>query len=412
MLATRQTLTDLAPDPRAPTLWTSLLRRLDRAVVSHVRALGDERRSARASLVRAWPTIVGAGRIRVGDAFHEAGAILLATGTRPRRPERFPFDDRVLCDGESALQRARPPRRLAIVGASEEGCELGCLFAALGSSVLLVDRRARLLRAVDRDVLRTLHDAMKRAGIEVALEEEITGIAMGSAADEPHAVLALASGRVERCDRIAVCAGRLPNLDGLGLERLGIEADPRGFLVTDELGRTSLPGIYATGDAAGLPLELALQIERACATVRALAGEEAAGDDLVPATVYTLPEVACAGLSEEACRRLELPHATGTVPFPPADLGPQGGLEGLLKVVVGTEGHRVLGLHVVGAGAADELHAGLALLRSRGSLEDLLEARFHVPGPGVALRRAALAALGGLRTGARADPAPLAMGRS
>jgi pyruvate/2-oxoglutarate dehydrogenase complex dihydrolipoamide dehydrogenase (E3) component len=378
--------------PGARVSWEALARSAQQAVAAHVRMLRREAASARVRAVACAPRIRAPGEIEIGSEVHRAAAVVIATGTRPRRPLGFPFDDRVVCDPETLLRLRRPPRKLAVIGASEDGCELSCLFAAVGASVLLVDRRARLLRAVDRDVLRVLHEEMRLLGIEVVLDEVIRECRVETQTSEPHAELVLASGRVETCDRVAVCAGRLPNLSGLGLEALRLDTDPRGFLLVDEWGRTSRPGLLATGDVAGVPAELGLQVQRARALVRHVAGLDPALPDYVPSTIYTLPQVATAGLSEEACRRLGIACAVGVAPYPAAcAAGDERG--GLLKLVADATSRRVLGVHVIGPSAGDTLHLALALLRGGDSLECFGEAVLHLPGPADALRLAACEAL-------------------
>jgi len=328
-----------------------------------------------------------------GD-LRRAETVVIATGTRPRRPGSFPFDDRVVCDPESTFRAGGSIRSLLVVGANDEGCEISCLFSALGASVTLVDRRAQLLRSVDRDLLNALHVRMRRTGIEIVLEEDIESIEVKAHSCEPNAVVTLASGRVEQVARVSICAGWLPNVEALELERAGVERDPMGFIVTDEHCQTSRRGIYAVGDVAGVPCELGTQLYQARVAVLHAAGMEPTLDEHVPRSIYTIPELGTVGLSEEACARLGVPYAVGRAPHPSASMdGGAGAVDGVVKLVVEKESGRVFGIHVIGEHARELLQLGMDLLRREASVDSMASATFAAPSLMNAFRLAALDAL-------------------
>lgn len=394
-----------ASHPLGRTAWRRLARRIEASEQAYLRSLDSELAASPVRIAAGATRLVDASTVDVAGTLHRAAAVIIAAGSRARRPARFPFDDVAVFDPGSIFESRRASRSLLVVGASEEGCELASVFGALGTSVLLLDRRTRLLRGIDRDLLRQLHAELQRAGVEVILEEEISALRSHPGDPEPHVVIELASGRVETRDAAVVCAGRIPNLEPLHGGALKLDADGRGFLTTDERGQTSERGVYAVGDVAGMPIELGVQIQTARAAVRHAAGFEPAIEDHLPCTVHTIPEIAFFGLSEEACQRLGTPHVVGLAPYPPAPLeGEEAGRGGLLKMIVGQDTREVLGVHAIGPRASETVYTAIALLRSGAGVDRIAQPLFPIPSASESIRLAAscaIARLPGLSVPAR-----------
>jgi NAD(P) transhydrogenase len=338
----------------------------------------------------------GPGEVELsGGRVERAAIIVIATGSEPRRPARFPFDQRLVCDSDSILrERAHAPRSLVIVGAEVEGCEFACLFAALGTNVTLVERRRRLLRCADPEILAVLHRALQELGVVVALEEEIEELVVAAHAGEPHARLRLSSGRSEVCDALLVLAGRTPRIESLGLGAAGIELDARGFVAVDENFQTSREGVYAVGDVVGPPMRASLGVHQARVAVLHAAGREAAQPSEVPLAVHTIPEIAVVGLIEEALRRLDVPYRVGTARFSELLRSRiSGDTPGLLKLAFAAQDRRLLGVQIIASGAAELVHLGAAWLQAGGTADDLAGLVFDQPSLSEAYRLAALDAL-------------------
>jgi NAD(P) transhydrogenase len=380
--------------PLPQSRWLRLQGRVRAGERAYVESLEAELRESGVRIAAGPARIREAGAVEAGGRLHRADAIVLAVPAQRRRPQRFAYDDVTIFDPATILGASRFPRSLAVVGASEEGCEIASLFAALGASVLLLDRRTRLLRGIDRDVLRHLHAALQHGGVEVVLEEEISDMKGHGSASEPHVVVSLGSGRSDALEAAVICAGWDAPLEAMAVGRATLDADGRGFLATDDRGRTSVNGVYAVGDVAGMSLDLDVQIHGARATVRHAAGLEAPVDELLAITVHTLPEAAFAGLSEEACERLATPHVVGLAPLPTARL--DGG-----NVVVHRESREVLGIHAVGDRASETIYAAVALLPPGATVDTLTERRFPVQCAAESIRLAAWRAIA--RLPARAD---------
>lgn len=326
-----------------------------------------------------------------GKGVRSADVVVVATGTRPRRPASFAFGGPVVCDEESVFRLNRLPRSLVIVGAEVVGCEFACLFASLGVEVTLIERRRRLLRCVDREILEVLHARMHQLGIVVALEEHIESLEVESAGTEPHASLRLASGRVEKCDRLLVLAGREPATEGLGLAQSGIEVDGHGFVSVDEHFQTSQAGVYAVGDVVGYPFRIGSGLHQARAAMLHAAGRPPAVFDDPPMAIYTVPEIAQVGIIEEAVRRLDVGYVVGFARLEATFHGRvDGGASGLVKLIFERESRRLLGAQIIGDDASELVHVAAAWLGAGTTLEQIAHCVFNHPSRAEAYRLAAL----------------------
>jgi NAD(P) transhydrogenase len=320
-----------------------------------------------------------------------ASQVVLATGSRPRRPRCFSFDDRLICDEDSILSLANGlPHSLVIVGADVTGCEFACLFAALGANVTLVERRRRLLRCADPEILEVLHGEMQRLGVVVSLEEEICGVEVTYDRLEPHALVRLGSGRSEVCDRLLVLAGREGAVDAVACRALGIDLDEHGFVVVDESFRSTRPGVYAVGDVVGPPFRAGFAPYQARTAIFDAVGREPPKCEW-PMTAHTLPELAVVGLIEDALKRLDVPYAVGRAHFSAlqrADL--DGGTRGLLKLACARDGRRLLGVQIIGPGAGELIHLGATMIHAGGTIDQLIDQVYSHPSLSEAYRDAAL----------------------
>lgn len=336
------------------------------------------------------PRLDAEGGVALDGAPLAADAVFLATGSRARRPRRFPFDGRAVLEADAAWRLGHPPRAALVVGGEEAGCALAGNLAALGSAVTLVDRRTRLLRHADRDLLERLHRALGARGVTVVLGEGIRTLRPLGGRKGAGAELELESGRRDRFDAVLVAAGRVPATAGLGLEEAGVECDGRGFVTVDEGLRTARPGVFALGSAVGEVGEWVGARLQAAQALRALRGLPTFewGDPV--RVLGTLPTLAAAGLTPEVCARLDVPFLEVAVPFRAVLRGRARGGEGLLKLVVDAGSRRLLGVHAVGPEADELVHLGAAWMRAERPVDALLEGPFA---PGSFAELYALAAL-------------------
>jgi len=243
------------------------------------------------------------------DLLLRGDVILIATGSLPSRPRNIPFGDPRLYDSDSILRMERMPRSLAVVGAGVIGCEYTTIFAALGLDVTLIDGRNRLLAFLDGELSDRLRQHMEALNVDVRLREDIKHLE-----PRPDAVhITLGSGATVDVDCVLLAAGRLGNTSGLGLDKIGIPVSDRGLLSVNERYQTVVPHIYAAGDVIGFPALAATSMEQArVAMVHAFDLKyKARVAPLFPLAVYSIPEVAMAGETEESCRQNTIDYCVG-----------------------------------------------------------------------------------------------------
>ena len=336
-------------------------------------------------------TLLSDNRVLVGRGdVREAPIIVVACGSRPRQPGRFSLDGRVVCDQRSIVHFEQMPRSLLTVGAEIVGCEFACLFAAVGTNVTLLDRRDRMLRYVDRDIIEILHRRMRVLGIDVVLHETIEALDVDDRSSEPHAVARLGSGRIEKFERVLFAAGESSNADTLGIAEKEIEIDDLGFIVTDNHFCTSRKGVYAVGGAiSGARIGAGPQHGRA-AMQHAMGIQSEVTSDW-PITIYSIPEISMVGLTQEMCEHLEIPQVEGRARFEDLLSGQiRGDHEGMLKLVVSQQNRRLLGVHLIGSCARELVQIGVSIMRQGESVDVLANGAFSEPSLSEAYRNAAL----------------------
>jgi NAD(P) transhydrogenase len=306
--------------------------------------------------------------------------ILIATGSSPVRPPEFPFEHNRVHDSDEVLQLERLPRSMAVVGAGVIGCEYACTFAALGTKIWIADGRDELLPFLDQEVSRALEEAMRsQLGIEFLWKCKVTGC---EAPDEGDITLRFDHGETLGFDAVLVAAGRSSNTAALNLPVAGLSAGPRGLLTVDAHFRTAVPHIYAAGDVIGFPALASTSAQQArvamCHAFRRGSADGVA--TLLPAGIYTIPEVAMVGTSEEDLRAQGVDYIVGRSLYADSARGEIiGDSTGFLKLIFRRTDMTLLGVHVMGEQATELVHIGLMAMLS-GSTADLFNrACFNFP---------------------------------
>jgi len=322
--------------------------------------------------------------------------ILIATGSAPSRGRDVAVDDPRIYDSDTILEMPRLPRRLAVVGGGVIGCEYATIFAALGIRVTLLDGRDRLLPFLDAEVADRLRLQMQFLGIEVRLAERLSRIA-----PTPDVVrLELAGGTMVDVDSVLVAAGRLGNTESLGLDRLGIAVGERGHIPVNEHYQTAVPHVYAAGDVIGFPALAATSMEQArvamCHAFDLKYKTRVA--PIFPLAIYTIPEIAMAGETEETCRVKGIDYCVGRALYRQNARGQiVGDLAGQIKLVFRVPDKALLGVHVIGEAASELVHVGLMVLQTGGTIDAFINAVFNYPTLGDAYKYAAYDGLGNLQ---------------
>jgi NAD(P) transhydrogenase len=335
-------------------------------------------------------TVNGAG----GDpAYLEGDVILIATGSCPLRPSLFPFDHPRVWDSDQIVNLDFMPGHMAVVGAGVIGCEYACTFAALGVEVYLIDGRAELLEFLDRDIWAPLESMMRSLGVRFVTGERV----LECAADDHALTISLSSGRTIEVDAVLVAAGRQANTGDLNLGTAGLTADARGRIAVNERYQTSVDHIYAAGDVVGFPALSSTSMEQArLAMVHAfdLKYKKSAAN-VLPLGIFTIPEVSIAGETERTLTEKGVPFIAGRAYYDANARGKIiGDQQGLLKLLFSDPDMTLLGVGVVGEGAAELVHVGLVALMTEADHTLFIETCFNYPTLGQLYKYATYDAMG------------------
>jgi len=345
--------------------------------------------------------VVAAGQ---PDRVLQAEVILIATGSVPTRPTDAPFEDPRVHDSDEILELERLPRTLAVVGAGVIGCEYTTIFGALGIKVTLIDGRDRLLGFLDAEMADQLRLQMGFLGIDLRLKEGVSRYVPEAGGVR----LELQSGDSLVVDQVLVAAGRVANVGKLAIERAGLGVNKRGLIAVNERYQTSVEHIYAAGDVIGFPALASTSMEQArVAMVHAfdLPKYKTQVAPIFPLAVYTIPEIAMAGETEESCRQHRIDYCVGRGFYRTNARGQiTGDLSGEVKLIFRYPDKRLLGVHIIGEIAAELIHVGLMALQTECTIDMFVNTVFNYPSLGDAYKYAAYDGLGAVQRRAAESP--------
>ena len=324
----------------------------------------------------------------------ETRAIVIATGSDVTRLPGVAIDERVVVSSTGALELETVPKRLVVIGAGVIGLELGSVWRRLGSEVVVLEYLDRILPGMDGEVARQFQRILGKQGVQFRLSSKVTGVEVkdGSAT---VTVEPAAGGQAETlsADAVLVAVGRVPFTDGLGLEDVGVRKDNRGRVLTNEHFATNVPGIYAIGDVIAGPMLAHKAEDEGMAVAEILAGKAGhVNYDVIPNVVYTYPEVASVGKTEEELKEAGVAYKTGKFPFTANGRAKVNRTtEGFVKILADAATDRVLGVHIVGADAGNLIHETAVAMEFGASSEDIAHTCHAHPTLTEAVREAALA---------------------
>jgi dihydrolipoamide dehydrogenase len=299
--------------------------------------------------------------------------IVIATGSSTIELPAFKFDGKQIIGAREAVSLREVPKRMLVIGGGVIGLELGCVYQKLGSEITVVEMTPTLLPGTDPECTAVVEKRFVKHGGKVMKSAKAAGYERGKDGSLQVRV-ELEGGKFETvvCDTVLVAVGMRPNGAGIGLEQIGVKVE-RGFVPTDASGRTSVPGIYAIGDVSGMPMLAHKATKEGEVIAEIIAGHKAAKDWVaIPAAIFTDPEIAVAGLSEEQAKAKGIDVRVGK--FPLSALGRAMAInetDGFFKIVSDKNTHEVLGVHIVGAEASDLISEGALALEMHAFLEDI-----------------------------------------
>jgi dihydrolipoamide dehydrogenase len=329
-----------------------------------------------------------------GDAeVIEAEHVILGSGSTPIELSIAKFDDDKIIDSWGALELDAVPERLGVIGAGVIGLELGSVWARLGSDVTIIEAMDDFLFMADRDVANVAAKDFKKQGLDIKLGAKMTAAMISDAGVKVDYEDASGTQSIE-VDKLIVAVGRRPFTDGLLADDSGIQLDERGFIVVDEECRTRVKGVYAVGDCVRGPMLAHKGSEEGVMVADLIAGEVSEVNyDVIPSVLYTAPEIAWVGKTEEEVKSSGRAYKTGQFPF--AANGRAKALEqtsGMVKVIAAEDDDEILGVHIVGPMAGELIAEAVLALEFSASTEDLQRTIHAHPSLAEAVHEAALAA--------------------
>ncbi len=330
-----------------------------------------------------------------------AANVVIATGTRPARPDTVEFDDKTVLDSDAMLTLQRIPSSMVVVGAGVIGLEYASMFAALGTKVTVVEQRAGMLDFCDSEIVESLRYHLRDLAVTFRFGETVARVERHKAA----AVTVLESGKRIPADAVLYSAGRQGLTDELELGNAGLEADARGRIAVGPDFRTAVGHIFAVGDVIGFPALAATSMEQGrLAAYHAFGEPTSSQQGLLPIGIYTIPEISYVGSNEAELTNASIAYEVGTSRYRELARGQiLGDSYGVLKLLVGVEDRRLLGVHVFGTNATEIVHIGQAVMGNGGTVDYLVDAVFNYPTLAEAYKVAALDAMNKIRAVSRLD---------
>jgi NAD(P) transhydrogenase len=327
-------------------------------------------------------TFVDSHTVRVtnsrGANDYQAETIIIGTGTKPATSSKVPINGRNIVNSDQVLLMETVPKTLIVVGGGVIGVEYTCMFATLGVRVILIEKRPRLLEFADAEIIEALSYHLRDCRVTLRLNEEVSSVE-----DNPDGTVVanLESKKKLSGDALLYAVGRQGNVDELNLEKAGVEADSRGRIKVDADFRTQQPHIFAVGDVIGFPSLASVSMEQGrIAAARAYGKPVNSNPATYPYGIYTIPEISFIGKNEEQLTDEDVPYEVGVAYYREIARGQiRGDSTGRLKLIFHRETRELLGVHIIGEGAAELLHIGQAVLILKGTIEYFIDTVFNYP---------------------------------
>jgi dihydrolipoamide dehydrogenase len=344
--------------------------------------------------LKGWASIPEPGTVKVGEEMHKAKAIVIASGSEASSLPGVTIDEKVVVTSTGALTLGKVPKRLAVIGAGVIGLEMGSVYARLGSEVTVIEYLDQITPGMDLEICGAFQKMLTKQGLTFVLGAAVQGVeATKTKAKVAYTLRKDDSAHTLEADVVLVATGRRPYTEGLGLDTLGIAMSKRGQIEVDAKWRTNVPGLYAIGDVIAGPMLAHKAEDEGMAVAEVLAGRHGhVNYGVIPGVIYTAPEVASVGATEEALKERGQAYKVGKFPFMGnARAKSHFAGDGFVKLIADAETDRILGAHVIGPMAGDLIHEVCVAMEFGASTEDLARTCHAHPTFSEAMREAALA---------------------
>jgi dihydrolipoamide dehydrogenase len=319
--------------------------------------------------------------------------VIVATGSNARELPGAAFDEKLILSNTGALTIDGVPARLGVIGAGVIGLEMGSVWRRLGAKVTVLEGLPAFLGAVDEQIAKEAHKLFTKQGLDIHLGVKIGSITKGDNSVTVEYADSTGANQTATFDRLIVSIGRVPNTIGLGLETVGLQLDERGFIAVDDECRTNLPGVWAVGDVVRGPMLAHKAEEEGVAVAERIAGQHGhVNFNTIPWVIYTSPEIAWVGKTEQQLKKEGVAYKAGTFPFMANGRARAlGDTSGMVKFLADANTDEILGVHIVGPVASELISEAVVAMEFRASSEDIARICHAHPSLSEATKEAALA---------------------
>jgi dihydrolipoamide dehydrogenase len=374
--------------------WAKMQAYKDDVVSGNTKGIEFLFKKNKVTWLKGWATIPAPGQVKVGDDVHSAKNIVIATGSEASSLPGVEIDEQTVVTSTGALTLAKPPKTMVVIGAGVIGLEMGSVYARLGTQVTVVEYLDAITPGMDAEVAKTFQRILTKQGLKFVLGAAVQSVTRTKTG-------ATVSYKLKKNDTeasldaeiVLVATGRKPYTTGLGLEALGVEMGPRGTIKTDAHWQTNIPGLYAIGDAIAGPMLAHKAEDEGMAVAEILSGKHGhVNYGVIPGVIYTTPEVANVGKTEEQLKEEGRAYKVGKFPFMGnARAKAVFQAEGFVKLIADKDTDRILGCHIIGPAAGDLIHEVCVAMEFGASAQDLALTCHAHPTYSEAVREAALA---------------------
>ena len=380
---------------KTPTVdWSQMMAYKDEVINGNTKGVEFLFKKNKIDWLKGWGSVPEAGKVKVGDTLYETKNIIIASGSEPSTLPGIDVDEQVIVTSTGALTLDKIPRKMVVIGAGVIGLELGSVYARLGTDVTVVEFLDAITPGMDAEVQKTFQRILKKQGMRFIMGAAVQGVERLKTKTKVSYKLRK-DGSEHQLDTnvVLVATGRKPFTDGLGLTELGVEMSDRGQIKTDGHWRTNIPGIYAIGDAIDGPMLAHKAEDEGMATAEVIAGKHGhVNYDVIPGVIYTHPEVANVGMTEDALKDSGRAYKVGKFSFMGNGRAKANfAADGFVKILADKTTDRILGAHIIGPSAGDLIHEVCVAMEFGASAQDLAMTCHAHPTYSEAVREAALA---------------------